>query len=149
MEGPRHREVVDVVSNLVGKRPCLPPTSHAAVDKFWIGRQADLRTEAKALHNSRSKTLYQGVGLFDQPQHCGSRPWRLEIDAYGSSTPIRDRETRVSFNTEIRDFGAVQSDHLRTHIRQHRGAKWNRADRPEFNDFVSVQWAQVSSPLAL
>ena len=62
------RNVVEVVTGSVGQRTLLSPTGDASVHQSRVALEASVRSESKTLRDTRSKTLEQSVGGFDQAQ---------------------------------------------------------------------------------
>ena len=138
MQRADQRDVVDVVTGGLRQRPLLPPAGHAAVHELWIGLEAFVRPEAKALHHA-------GPEAFDQ---CISFRHQLpgDLDVRGLLQVERDRAAaarqKIVFGfdgiAEIGRLGAIDADDVGAHVGEQHAAERPRADAGELDDFNSL-----------
>ncbi|MCY1519488.1 hypothetical protein D9M68_542410 [compost metagenome] len=131
----RDRDVVEVVTRRGSQRTALPPAGHAPVDQLRIARQADIRTEPQALHDARAEALDQHIGTVDQLQQDLVGPGFARVD--DDAPPPAPQQTAV--RAEKPGRMAVDTGHLRAHVRQYHRGKRRRADRVHFHYFQTCQ----------
>ncbi|MNK72716.1 hypothetical protein D3C87_921990 [compost metagenome] len=117
------------------QRPALTPTGHAPVDQLRITLKADLRPQAKTLHDAGAETFDQHVGAVDELQHHfgGAGFTRINRNA-ASPAP---KQTAVGIEKTRRM--TVNANDLRAHVRQHHGGERRGADRIHFHYFHTSQ----------
>ncbi|MCY1526140.1 hypothetical protein D9M68_611450 [compost metagenome] len=135
MQQAREGDVVEVVARRGCQRAALAPAGHAPVDQLRVALQADIRAEPQALHDARAEALDQHIGTVDQLQQdlVGPRLARVDDD----TAPPAPQQTAVRIEKSSRM--AVDTDHLRTHVRQHHRGERCRADRVHFHYFHTCQ----------
>jgi hypothetical protein len=137
--GRRTGDVVEIVSGGLRQRSALSPACHAAVDQFRIARQAGIRPEAEAFHDSGPHALDQCVGTVDQAQHGIDRPRIFQVQRQRTLAAIEDGV--LAHVERIAGFAAGPLDHddVGPHVGQQHAAEGPRPDAGDFDDADSVE----------
>jgi hypothetical protein len=99
-------------------RSLLAPAGHAAVDQGGVCLQADIGSQAQALHDSRTVTFQQGVRLADKFKD-GINPLRgLEVDADTAFAAIEEVQAGLLGIAEHAAARAFHPDDVGAHVRQ-------------------------------
>ncbi len=145
LEGARQRDVVDVVPGGVGHRAVLPPAGHAPVDEARVAGQADVGSEPEALHHARTEALQDRIRLLDQLEDELDAVRVLQVDAHRAAAPVQHVEGRPVRGHRGHVLGAVETQHVRSHVREHHGAERSGADACELQDPDSLERSHASS----
>src|SRR5262245_57908590 len=141
MEGSCQSDVVDVMPRGVSQRPVLPPAGDAPVYELRLARNANVRTEAQALHHARAKALNESVSTLHEAEN-GLHPFRaLEVDPHARASAIEYLPNHRNVVAGERMGKAIDPQHVRVHVGQHHRGKRSRANAGELYDLQAFEWA--------
>jgi hypothetical protein len=144
-QGSGQGDVVDVVTRRVGDRSLLSPAGHAPVHEARIAPEADVRSEAEALHHARAEALDQGVGSLDESQRRGHALGVLEVEADAAPTAVEQVPRRSVGGHVTHRAGAIEAQHIGAHVRQHHGGEGARSDAGELDDLDARERSHARS----
>ncbi len=133
MQGAGERDVVDVVTRLLGHRSLLAPARHPPVDQPRVAIETDIGTETEPLGDPGTHALEEHIGGGDEVQRDVPARRVLEIDADRAPVSSQERAERIR-----RSADTIHPDDLGSHVAEQHAAKRHGSDGFEFDDAQSV-----------
>ncbi|MNE31618.1 hypothetical protein D3C80_1251950 [compost metagenome] len=131
-------DVIHVMPGGLGQRTILAPTGHAAVDQARVARQANIRSEAQALHHAGTHAFDQGVTAFYQAQYGLDAFRAFEINSDGTFAALIDSTgAHVDFVSSL--CATLDQHHISAKIGKQHSTK---GSWPKPRDFKNLEARQ-------
>ena len=108
-----------------------------AVHELGVARPAHVGADAETFRDTGTETLEQHVGLFAELQYHRGAPLVLQVDADAAAATVDHRVRRheaCDARTGGHVGGAVEAQHLGTHVGQQHAGELHRADVGQLDD---------------
>ena len=139
VQGPRQREVVQVVTRGVRERAALPPPGHATVDQPRVARQAGLGAQAQALHHTGAEALDQHVGRAHQAQGGRTALGPTEVERHRAAPALQHVAGRIEQRRLGAAAGPVDAQHVGAQVGQQHAAERRRPHGRELDHAHAAQ----------
>ena len=133
------------MADLGRHRSGLAPAGHATVDQLRVAGEGHVGPQAQTFHHARPEAFEQHIGLRDQIQRGGDAVGILHVERDRAPVAL-EHVCPLLATADAEVLGGsrtIDADHVRAHVGEHHAAERRGADRFEFQDLESAQYAHV------